>query len=103
MTNIDTKIQHEVVQNAQFEAAQNANRQHAEKNNVKGYNFEDNGAVLNDVGKEIEVFEPAEEISDFEDSSQELKFKIVQEPKETLRATANQEPNVVKELLTGVA
>ena len=102
MTNINTNIQNEMVQNTQFEAAQVAH-QHHNRNGVKGVNYEDTEAVLNDVGKEVAIIELGEEISDFEDTSQELKFKIVQEPKETLRATANQEPNVVKELLTGVA
>ena len=103
MTNIDTKIQHEILQNAQFDTAQNINVQHQNKHGVKGYNYKDTEAVLNDVGKDIAITEIGEELSDFEDNSDVLKFKIVQEPKETLKATANQEPHVVKELLTGVA
>ena len=104
MTNIDTKIQHEILQNAQFDTAQNINVQHQNRHAAKSYDYDDTEAVLNDVGKDIAVTETSgEELSDFEDSSNVLKFKIVQESKETLQATANQEPHVVKELLTGVA
>ena len=102
MTNIDTKIQHEFVQNAQLNPGQNVNKQHEEKADVKSYDVEDGGAVLNDVGKEI-VLEDVAEADAVESTSEELKFKIVQEYSETLRSTANVEPQVVTQLLIGVA